>query len=589
MANSKEGERATKGGKKIENKVDLELRRNMKNQRYFDSSLSNLLDSEKNHMDISRNDRSSITKVQRFPKRKIRGEDSSINYRRKKFKHFDVLQQAKAIWEKLRVKNNLSHEPLVKELMDALSGKLYEFITKHDASRIVQTMIKYGGNDQRLAISQELQGHYVELSRTKYGKFFITKILKYCPSQRSTIISEFRGHITKLIRHREASTIIDTLYTDYCNASQRASLIEEFYGPQFALFKTNAQQTLEEFLMSFPEKKESILRCMEATLKTIVDKGTLQYYIVHRILWQFFRHAEPKQIVNIFEILKEHLVEILHTNEGSRVAMRCLSLGNAKDRKLMVKSMKSFVTKICKEEYGHWVMFRLFDSVDDIVLISKSILQDIEKDILDIALDKYGSRILLYPFHHRSSKCIDSFLKDILVADDDCSLKTTKKPWDVKNAELIQMLTPSLIGLCKNHTKTLITSSIYTAEILIQTILHAENDREELMTGIVSLMTSLDLADNIMEHSIAHRALKRLIKDDPTGDFAKLVLSRLKPSIIYWSQQKSASYVVLALLEHNVTSEEVRDLLSSHMATLQEVENPGTQIIQSKLYQTTVT
>jgi pumilio homology domain family member 6 len=579
------------GHRKMENNADLESGKDIKNQRYFDSPLADHLNSENDHIDVdvSRKNESSIAQVRWVSKRKVRGEESPITYRRKKFRHFDLLQQAKTIWERLRVKSKSSHEPLVKELIDVLSGKLYEFITKHDASRIVQTMIKYGGNDQRLTISQELQGHYVELSRAKYGKFLVTKILKYCPSQRSTIISEFRGHVTKLIRHREAATVINTLYTDYCNANQRASLIEEFYGPQFALFKADTQQTLEEFLVNFPEKKEGILGCMEKTLKTIVDKGTLRYYFVHRILWQFFRHAEPKRIVDILEILKEHLVEILHTKEGSRVAMRCLAFGNAKDRKLMVKPMKSFTPKICKEEYGHWVIFRLFDSVDDIVLITKSILQDMEKNILDIALDRYGSKILLYPFHHRSTKCIDSYLKDILMVDDELSLNTTKKQWDVKSAELIQMLTPSLIGLCRNHTKTLITSSTHTAEILIQTILHAGNDRTELMTGVISLTANLDLVDNIMEHCIAHRALKCLIRNDPTGDFAKLLLSQLESSIVYWSQQKSASFVILALLEHSATSESVRDLLFPHMVILQQIENPGTQIIQSTLYQTIVT
>lgn len=41
----------------------------------------------------------------------------------------------------------------------------------------------------------------------------------------------------KLIRHKEASLVLDEAYSQYANAAQRSSLMEEFYGPEFAIFK----------------------------------------------------------------------------------------------------------------------------------------------------------------------------------------------------------------------------------------------------------------------------------------------------------------------------------------------------------------
>lgn len=38
---------------------------------------------------------------------------------------------------------------------------------------------------------------------------------------------------------QEAAEIIECAYNDYANASQRAALVEEFYGPSFALFKVS--------------------------------------------------------------------------------------------------------------------------------------------------------------------------------------------------------------------------------------------------------------------------------------------------------------------------------------------------------------
>lgn len=41
---------------------------------------------------------------------------------------------------------------------------------------------------------------------------------------------------------------------------------------------------------------------------------------------------------------------------------------------MIVKSFKTFVAKICQEEYGHLVLLALFDVVDDTKLVQKAIL-----------------------------------------------------------------------------------------------------------------------------------------------------------------------------------------------------------------------
>ena len=36
---------------------------------------------------------------------------------------------------------------------------------------------------------------------------------------------------------KDAASILEEIYCKYANASQRAALVEEFYGPEFAVFK----------------------------------------------------------------------------------------------------------------------------------------------------------------------------------------------------------------------------------------------------------------------------------------------------------------------------------------------------------------
>lgn len=40
---------------------------------------------------------------------------------------------------------------------------------------------------------------------------------------------------------QEASSILETIYGDYANSAQKAYLIQEFYGADFAFFKVKEQ------------------------------------------------------------------------------------------------------------------------------------------------------------------------------------------------------------------------------------------------------------------------------------------------------------------------------------------------------------
>ena len=42
---------------------------------------------------------------------------------------------------------------------------------------------------------------------------------------------------------------------------------------------------------------------------------------------------------------------------------------------MIVKSVKTFVEKVCKEEYGHLVLLCIFDVVDDTKLVHKVIIE----------------------------------------------------------------------------------------------------------------------------------------------------------------------------------------------------------------------
>lgn len=100
-------------------------------------------------------------------------------------------------------------------------------------------------------------------------------MLHSTPAQRNTIISSLYGHVRKLIRHTEAAEIVEMAYNMYATAQQRTNLMEEFYGPQYALFKSTKSHTVGDILHSHEEQRPSIIKNMREALVPLLEKYVL--------------------------------------------------------------------------------------------------------------------------------------------------------------------------------------------------------------------------------------------------------------------------------------------------------------------------
>ena len=76
-----------------------------------------------------------------------------------------------------------------------------------------------------------------------------------------------------------ASKVVETAYNDWANASQRALLSQEFYGPEFKLFKDESITTLSAALAKHPEKREVFLKHMSQAIEPIIAKGFFILYL----------------------------------------------------------------------------------------------------------------------------------------------------------------------------------------------------------------------------------------------------------------------------------------------------------------------
>ena len=167
--------------------------------------------------------------------------------------HSALLANAKNAWSRAQQKAISKEERTshINSLTEIVRGKIQDIVFKHDASRIVQTIIRRGNQQQRDEVATELQGRFKELVENRYSKvrcvdslvrstlnvhqFLVAKLAHFCPSQRLSMIMEFRSHVVRLLLHREASQTIADIFELHTNATERAVLLRDFFGREAAL------------------------------------------------------------------------------------------------------------------------------------------------------------------------------------------------------------------------------------------------------------------------------------------------------------------------------------------------------------------
>ncbi|GAA5813367.1 hypothetical protein MFLAVUS_006845 [Mucor flavus] len=525
-----------------------------------------------------------------------RNEQKSTLYARKsQDKNFEMIANAKRTWEQLRRSdiNRDEQKNLMAKMMSLIGGRVQDVIFKHDASRMIQTCLKKGNAEQRNQIVEELKGKYVELSKSMYGKFIVIKAIEYCHKKRDDILAEFRTHIRKLIRHKEASSVVETFYSQYANASQRHELLAEFYGPEMTLFnRGDGAKTLDDLLASFPEKKESILRFMAEMLQGCLDKGTIVNSIVHKAMYQYLVLADDKGREEMMGHLKESLQEIVHTREGSWVAMICLSIAKPKDRKNIIKAFKPFLQKIASDEYGYLVLLRLLDVTDDTVLISKAVLGELSKHAKELFADKFGRRFFMYILAGRNTRYLSPETVQLLKEGD--KIRVSKKEPEIRAKEILEATSPQLIKLVTDDASTLMREKL-SSQVVQEIMLHAVGDKTAAINSILALAgEDIHTENHIIEDRFANRIIKAMIKADTATtendkaieplEFAPKLLEVIKPHLVHFACNHG-SYIVLSLAEEPSTMKEVKKELKAHKKEIEAAaeSNSGSKLLLEAL------
>ena len=502
---------------------------------------------------------------------------------------------------------------LIVELFDIITGRVKDFVLKHDSGRVIQTALKYGNLDQRKMIARELKGEYRGLAESRYAKFMIGKLLVHGDDEiRDLVIPEFYGHVRRMMKHPEAAWILDDVYRGAATAKQKATLLREWYGAEFAIFRPEKdykpQSDLKVLLTENPEKRAPIMRSLFELINQLVQKKTIAFSMLHDAMLQYYLNVVPgsEEATEFVELLKgdeegDLLKNLAFTKSGSRLVSLALAYSSAKDRKLLLKTYKNTIETLAFDANGHQVLLAAYDVIDDTVLTAKSIFSEFltkeskqseseEHADLYAYVTSLNARIpILYLFVSKPSSILPA--EDIALLKEIHNIRSTtsKKDPDIRRKELVKALSPSLLSYIANNAEVLVQNS-FGCQFVSEVLLSAEGDKSEALNAVASLTESSGETPEYLQAPAASRMLKSLALGgrfnpktkavdlaNPPLKFSDMLYDKLGSHLVAWMTGANA-FVIVGLLESMDFSHEaeLKALIRKHRKELQKaVEETG--------------
>jgi len=458
---------------------------------------------------------------------------------------YNLGTEAKQLWEQVRDEEKMKGNEekklkLTSQLHSLVKGNIKKIIFAHDTVRVIECLMAMGSEEIKEEIFKELKEDIVAMAKSKYACFFVQKLLRYgSKEQKAWVMKSMTGRVARLMKHKTAGVVVELAYNDYADAATRNSMLQEFLGPEYRLFKEPEVRTVAELIQKHPEKKEEMIKNLGMNVEVLVQKGTFNHSLVHTVLHNYLAVIDGKRRADCIESMRDNLIHILHSRDGAMASLLCLWHGTNKDRKAIIKSLKTFVEKTCYEEFGHLVLMGIFDTVDDTKLVGKAIVGEIAEKLDKIILDKYGVRVVKYLVAGRDGTYTFPAAVELL-SQGDGNIQTKKDP-AIRRKELVEVISPTILrwlgerlqaGLYSppmTITFTCLLNNLPAGEQLSQVWgLLAEEAAKPFIEG--------EGTPNIIENTASNMLLKKIILKDKdrhaAGEqlFSKVLLTTVDAS-----------------------------------------------------------
>jgi len=516
-------------------------------------------------------------------KEPVNRKEIKKNRKIKENPNYETEMSIKKMWAILRnAENAEDREKNVDQIFERVKkdGKsLSDFAFAHDTTRVLQSCLQHGNAGQRRFIYDSLKEKVPEMAQSKYAKNVVIKLIKYGERDIKDHCIENMGNVRKLVRSATGQSVLEYAYNQFAQSKQRNDIVSKLYGKSWnRLSKTDKQPTLISVIEKNTDFVETIITDFMEDLKALTEKEVMQQTVSHRGFLDFFNlclfllHSEDDTIKQkrkrieeirseLIEELKASVIHMIHTPDGARVGLHCIWFGSAKDRKLILKTMKEFLVKVVTAESGHLLALGAIDAVDDTVLVKKMLISPICKEMDELMKDKCARKVIWYILNDRDPR---AFLPDVvkLLEIGDQSV-TCKKPRHVKYSELKSTAMPHILEWFSENLDLVFSDAgllpMLACALGTNEQKYILKDNENMLNTVHQAMAKKLNGDYSSEsHPLALKGvawfLRKVLSFDQEKEENKLcrAISQIcKDNFHLWLADNRGCFLILQLLEAN--------------------------------------
>ena len=232
------------------------------------------------------------------------------------------------------------------------------------------------------------------------------------------------------------------------------NLWSEFYS------LCNIRTWISKRIFARIQKKGGHSKRMRKLLNKQIGKGIHHLEFSQTFLAEYFDlwnelSDSAANLEDMFPSLIEGTLQLASTSPGITVMINVLTHGNAKIRKQILKQLRGRGNDVGIHQNGYLLILKIFDCVDDTVLVRKAVLNDLVAGLEALILDINGCKLILHLLAPGENRYFNA--RDISVLS--LKGKYSKKDNDIRRKELLTPVKAALGSIVKSKAIDLLQSS----------------------------------------------------------------------------------------------------------------------------------
>ncbi|XP_053607083.1 protein penguin [Plodia interpunctella] len=482
-------------------------------------------------------------------------------------------------------------EKSCRELHGLLKGQYKSIALTHDLSRVIQVLLKYGPEDVKTEITEELLDLMVQMVQSKYAQHAVKRILKYGTDFiRHEVLKKFYGHIVTLSAHTISAPVLDYAYGEFASKKEKLHMQQEFYGDIYKNSKDDKVKTLSDAYKDSPEMKAAILQSCKANIQRILDKNLHDGELLHSVLYDYIQECSVEDRAELITTLSPLIVPLSNSLPGVNAACVCVWQGTNKDKKTILKVVKEHAVSLSKHKTGYRLLLAIFHSVDDTVLVKKAIVSTLAANLKDIVKDHWGVMTLHWLVKPKDTATFHPHLIKFL--DDGARSGSSKKDADIRTAELRDAVSPALQTDIQTDAEFWISNK--TTALLAVAVLSIESTKEMLDALARAIcradwkVTTNNKEILAIEDAGLHMCVKKMaaIHAETGASLGDAIAEHLEDEALSaWLPTNRGCFFLLKLIESNneKTANKLIAKIKPHASILKANTSEGAKLLAQKI------